>query len=95
MELLKDDKLFWEANLSTLDAEKHKQYIIERVLERGTSAQIKQILNYYPIETIKNAIKRARWFDAKTMHFLSIYFDIPLQDMRCYTQRQLSPAPWV
>jgi hypothetical protein len=95
MELLKDDKLFWEANLSTLDAEKHKQYIIERVMERGNWKQWKELMNYYSADDIKNALKKARWLDEKTMYFVSAYFDIPLQEMRCYTQRLLSPAPWV
>ncbi len=95
MELLKDDKLFWEADLSTLNAEKHKQYIIERVFERGHWNQLKEVMHYYPLEEVKQALKKARWFDEKTMHFISVYFDIPLQEMRCYTQRQLSPAPWV
>ncbi|MBS1641089.1 MAG: hypothetical protein JSR11_01305 [Bacteroidetes bacterium] len=94
MKLLKDKTLFWEANLDTIDAEKNKQYIIERVFERGTSKNIKELLYFYDINTIKQAIKQARWFDAKTMYFLSVYFDIPLEQMRCYTQRQLSPAPW-
>ncbi len=94
MDLLKDKTLFWETNLDTLDPQLHKQYIIERVFERGTSSDIKQLLDFYEINSIKEAIKSARWFDAKTMHFLSIYFEIPLTQFKCFTQRQLSPTLW-
>jgi hypothetical protein len=95
MELLKDKILFWEADLSTLDAEKHKQYIIERVFERGSWNDYKQVLQYYPLVEIKKALQNARWLDAKTMYFVSAYFNLPLEQMRCYIQRQLSPQPWV
>lgn len=95
MELLKDKKLFWEADLSTLDAQKHKQYIIERVFERGTWTNYKEALKFYSLNDIKIALQNARWLDKKTMYFVSAYFDIPLRKMRCYIQRQLSPEPWV
>ena len=94
MDFLKDKRLFWETNLDTIDPQLHKQYIIERVFERGTSSDIKQLLNFYELNTVKAAIKNARWFDAKTMHFLSIYFEIPLINFKCFTQRQLTPTPW-
>lgn len=95
MQLLRNKSLFWEANLDTMDPQKHSQYVIERVLERGTWNDLKELAAYYGIPLIKTAIKKARWLDAKTMHFVSVYFEIPLHELRCYKQRQLSPLPWV
>ncbi len=95
MDLLKDKRLFWEVDLNTLDPLEHQQYIIERVFERGTWNDLKKLADIYKIGDIKNALKKARWLDEKTMYFVSAYFNIPLQEMRCYTQRQLSPVPWM
>ena len=95
MNLLKDKKLFWEADLNTLSPVKHRQYIIERVFERGTWNDLKELAKLYTRRQIKNSLKKARWLDEKTMYFVSAYFSIPLKEMRCYTQRQLSPVPWM
>jgi hypothetical protein len=95
MELLMDEKLFWEADLTTLNPIKHKQYIIERVFDKGTWNDIKEIAKFYSIDEIKFALQWARWFDIKTIHFISVYFDIPLEKMRSYRQRQDSPPLWV
>jgi hypothetical protein len=35
MKLLSDSHLFWDADIKNIDAEKYKQAIIERLLERG------------------------------------------------------------
>ncbi len=95
MELLKNKYLFWEADIKNIDPIKHKKYVIERVFERGNWDDYKEVVRFYSLKEVKAALKNARWLDAKTMYFVSAYFDIPLKQMRCYTQRQLSIAPWV
>ena len=95
MNLLNDKRLFWESDLNTLHPVKHRQYIIERVFERGTWNDLKELSGFYTRRQIKHALKNARWMDEKTMYFVSAYYSISLEKMRCYTQRQLSPAPWM
>lgn len=85
-------KLFWDSDFESLDLEKHKKYIIERVLERGYEwRQFKEMINYYGREEIIETIKKARYFDDKTIRFCHYYFDIPLNEMRCYIQKQSQP----
>ena len=95
MKLLENKYLFWEADLKKMDPHKNKNYIIERVFERGSWADYKEVMQFYSLTEIKEVLKNARWLDAKTMYFVSAYFNIPLEQMRCYTQRQLSPQPWI
>ena len=87
MDFLKDKRLFWETNLDTIDPQLHKQYIIERVFERGHWHQWKELVRNYSLTDIKNALQNARSLDAKTMYFASNYFEIPLHTMRCFTQK--------
>lgn len=94
MNLLSNRHLFWEADLQSLNSQTNKNYIIERVFEKGNWADYKEVMEYYSLDKIKTALRNAKWLDAKTMYFVSAYFDIPLETMRCYTQRQLSPQPW-
>jgi hypothetical protein len=95
MKLLSVSHLFWDTNIETIDSEKHKQAIIERVLERGSWNDIKEIISHYGKYQITEAAKNARWFSDKTMHFINGYFQIPLQDMRCYTEKQSNKIPYL
>jgi hypothetical protein len=64
------------------------------VFDRGRWSDYKEVMEYYSLAEIKDALMNARWLDEKTMYFVSAYFDLPLEEMRCYKQRQLSPVPW-
>lgn len=95
MKLLSDSHLFWDTNVQTIDPQKHKQEIIERVLERGSWDDIREIISYYGKNLIAEVAKKSRWFSDKTMYFISGYFQIPLQDMKCYTEKQSNQIPYL
>jgi hypothetical protein len=95
MKLLSDNHLFWDTDIRSIDITVNKQAIIERVLERGSWDNIKELIQFYGREEIVMAAKNARWFSEKTVHFVSGYFDIPLSEMRCYKEKQLSPIPYL
>ena len=95
MRLLSDNHLFWDTDIKSIDINLNKQAIIERMLERGSWENIKELMQFYGREEVAQAAKRARWFSQKTVHFVSGYFDIPLSEMRCYNERQLSPIPYL
>lgn len=54
--------LFWDTTLDKIDCTAHSRYIINRVFERGTEEEIKEIIRFYGIETIMNTIE----FDSKS-----------------------------
>lgn len=91
MKLLSDRHLFWDTDIKSINPTVHKQAIIERVLERGSWANIKELISYYGNNQIIESSINARWFSDKTMYFVSGYFSIPLSDMRCYKQKLSNP----
>jgi len=95
MNFLKNDKLFWDSDIHTLNPTLHKQSIIERVLERGTWAEIKELIAFYGRPAIIEAAKEARYFSDKTTHFISGYFSISIDKMRCYNEKQLNPVHYL
>jgi hypothetical protein len=95
MSFLINEKLFWDTNTETLDPVRHKQTIIERVLERGSWLEIQELISFYGKSEITEAAKKSRWFSDKTMHFISGYFDLPLEQMRCYKEKQLNPTHYL
>lgn len=95
MKLLSNKHLFWDTNVDSIDVTKHRQAIIERVIERGSWEEFKELIDFYGRATIIDCAKKARWFSEKTIHFVSAYFDIPLDNLRCYTQKQSNHIPYL
>lgn len=86
--------LFWDVDISTLDAQKHAFYIVERVLSRGKWEEFKLTLAYYGKEKVGSIATQLRYMDKIVLAFCVTYFDIPKGKFRCYTERQLHKAHW-
>lgn len=90
-----DKKLFWDSDFEQLDLEKHKKYIIERVLERSPSwKQFKLMIEYYGREEVIRKIKDMYYLTDITISFCHHYFGIPLNEMKCYIRKQSIPKHW-
>ena len=95
MNLLRDQNLFWDVDINTIDSTRHAQAIIERVLERGSWKNIKELIDYYGKDIIIETAKKASWFSDKTLHFICGYFNVSLTEMRCYTKKQSNPLRYL
>jgi hypothetical protein len=73
--------LFWDTSIEKIEPEKHKNYIIERVLSRGLLQDFYFLLQLYTTEEITIAVKKSKILDPKTINFCSIYFKIPITDL--------------
>ena len=80
--------------MSELMLEQHASYIIERVLRLGTMEDFRLLKSYYGTNRISEYVKDMRYLDDKVLYFCSIYFNIPISDFRCYTNRQLTHSHW-
>jgi hypothetical protein len=86
--------IFWDIDFDKLDYEKHRNYIIEKVLMYGKITDWRAIQAYYGNEMIKEVALNIRSLDAKTLAFVSGIFNIPKQQFRCYTTQQSIPTHW-
>lgn len=84
--------LFWDLN--THDKEISKTIIIERVFNRGDIEDLRKIIEYFGIETIKKEIIKAGFLDKKTLNFASKFLNIPKQDFQCYSKMQSTHIHW-
>ena len=78
--------LLWDAKLADISLSKHKQYVIERVLEYGDLAEDKWLKSVYSIEDIIDVIKRSRQISIKTANYYSLIFNIPQEEILCFKQ---------
>lgn len=79
------DHLFWDIDLETLDYTKHARFIIQRVAQRGSLQDWKNVREYYGDEKIKEDLLQARSLDKKTLNFYSSLYNIPKCHFRCCT----------
>jgi hypothetical protein len=85
--------LFWDTNYNDIDWQGHARYVIERVLTRGTLEDWKQIKEYYGLQKIKEEAVQSRVLDKITLNFCSIFFGVPKEQFKCYTQEQSNQTP--
>ncbi len=85
---------FWDIDVSTLDEIKSKRLIIERVVNLGNLDEIKLVVNYYGKKELINTICKLNYLDSKTLNFLSLIFNVPKSNFKCFTRKQLKPQHW-
>jgi hypothetical protein len=85
--------LFWDYDVNILDPHIDKNIILERVFTRGTENDEKEIFNYYGKKLIKDTVLNIKYFDKKTLNYLSIIFNISKEEFKCY-KKTLSESPF-
>jgi len=86
--------LFWDTDPKDIDPEKHRRWIIERVLMYGTLPDFRLILQYYGWETIGRVAKNSRQIDCKTASFIAAMTGIPKKEFFCYTYKFSNLTHW-
>jgi hypothetical protein len=85
--------LFWDASFETIDWQFKASYVIERVVNYGSSHDWKIAKQYYGFEQIRLISLQLRDLAPESLSFLSCIFDIPKEQFRCYTLKQSSQQP--
>lgn len=86
--------LFWDVDLTKFDLDKHKIFLVERVLQYGKLEDWTNLKNLYGRGKIKEISLEIRSLDAVTLSFLSTIFNIDKTEFRCYKHRQLVQNYW-
>jgi hypothetical protein len=76
--------LFWDVDPSGINPETHRQFIIPRVMERGTLADVKTVWEYYGVETVRSALLNAADLSAKTVSFFANQFNLSRDSFRAF-----------
>jgi hypothetical protein len=84
-------RIFWDVRFEEIDYEEKASFVICRVFERGDVEDIRQCRRFYGDEKIKEVLKTVKFLPLTTIYFVSAIYDIPLNELRCYTLRQLNP----
>lgn len=88
-------EIFWDVNYDTIDWEKNYQWVICRVLDRGSLNDWREIKKHYGNSKMIEAAQNARYLSKKTVYTISAIFNIPLTQFRCYNLMQSQPEQWI
>lgn len=87
--------LFWDVDFDQINWTNRAQFVIERILERGSFLDWQEIKRYYGLEVIRQTALGARYLDETALSFCSAYFSVPKEQFRCYALKSSNPTPWV
>ena len=86
--------LFWDTPINTIDLEKNKGFIVQRVLEYGLMNDWNLITKWFGINAIGSIATQFRSLDPKALAFLVNITGLPINNFRCFTTKQLTKAHW-
>lgn len=79
---------FWDVDKDNLHREKHKDFIISRVLEHGTIEDVRNLVKNYTKEEITETVKKTFNISKKTANFWSLQYDIPKEEINVFTKKR-------
>lgn len=79
--------LFWDVDISEIDDEKNKRFIIQRVLERGTRNDWILINKKYTLQGIVQEAMQMRYLEPKALSYIAIMGNVPKEEFRCYKSK--------
>ncbi len=85
---------FWDVDLQKIDIETSKRLIIERIFSLGSTMDVLDLIRFYGEPVVIDVLKDISYLDAKTLNFVSLYFDLPLNSFKCYRRKQLMYQHW-
>ena len=75
---------FWDTDINTLDLDKNRVFIIERLLNVGNEKTLSWVFENYSINSVRDAVQTSRGLSLKTARCWQNYFNLKEEEMRCF-----------
>ncbi len=80
--------LFWDVERGSVDPEAHADFLIIRIVERGTREDVSAAWAYYGESRIKGSLLTAPSLSRKTIAFFANQFGLSREAFRAYNRAQ-------
>lgn len=87
-------RVFWDTDIATLDYEKDKLYVMDKVLNYGVWDDFVAMMKYYGKDVVKKEVVRLPYLKKDVLNFLCFYLGLKPAQFECYTRRQLQEPHW-
>ena len=78
------DLLFWDVDRDRVDPETNAAFLIIRIVERGSSQNVRSAWAYYGPDPIKKALLNAPSLSSKTIVFFANQFGLEKKQFRAH-----------
>jgi hypothetical protein len=85
---------FWDVDMEMIDYDKNARYVVEKVIERGKSKDLDNLLDYYGFEKVGKLALQANWLSDMSINFCCTLFKVKPTDFKCYEKKQLNRQHW-
>jgi len=65
--------ILWDVDPKSINARKHKNFLITRIVEKGGLLEIKWLKKYFSIGEIKTTVLRSRNISLKTKNYWKVF----------------------
>lgn len=86
--------LFWDVDRESLDLQKSKALIVQRVLERGHDEDWELLKSCYTITEIVQTAVGLRSLESTALAFVACIGNIKKEAFRCFIWKQSTPTHW-
>ncbi|HAV14601.1 MAG TPA: hypothetical protein DCX06_14085 [Opitutae bacterium] len=80
--------LFWDVDVTSIDIEKNAAFLIARIVERGTSKDVRGAWKFYGEKRMREVLTTAPSLSKKTIAFFAHQFRIPCSSFKAYQRGQ-------
>ncbi|MBW6482085.1 MAG: hypothetical protein K0B10_03400 [Vicingaceae bacterium] len=80
---------FWDVNVSTIDFIEYKEWVINRVFDRGTLDEVYEIIKFYGFNQVKQQLQTTE--DNLPKHAILLaraIFELNYSDFKCLEKKQ-------
>lgn len=85
-------RLFWEFKYEEIDRQKEYAAIIERVIERGTEEEWKQLIRFYGVERVVSTLRHeTNYLPDEIIEDVCQFFSLKPTESKCYIRKQSLP----
>jgi hypothetical protein len=85
---------FWDVDMEKIDYQKNARHVVEKVIERGSAKDFKNLINYYGFEGVKQLALQALSLSPVSIHFCCTQFELNPTQFKCYEKRHLNREYW-
>ncbi len=87
-------RVFWDIDFDSLDFEKDRFYVIDKVMNFGLWDDFVEIMKFYGKDIVKQEIIKSPYLKKDVFNFLCFYLDLKPSDFKCYKHRQFQEPHW-
>ena len=75
--------LFWDTDLDTINLQKNKKHIIQRILNFGNEKTYRWLFQVYSVNDIIDVVKYDKNINPRSAVMIANYFGIPKEEIVC------------